>query len=334
MWEAVWSIVSNHLPGTFDSVIDVLCPAGTHFHATQSFTVERSAIKQAQAGLSDRQARVEFDLTVRQKVPKVSICNTFIALVAILTELKDQLPLQTMATDIAEQENLSTSSTNISAVFPPSAPSKTMRRPDLSSIQGTVPPGLHPSTLYVDTLSLEIHELTPPMSNASVNQSLGQSDSTASQAAFTVRGDEWAFPLVQPFDSDYEGSALSWENFDFNDLTSLFLGASHPENAEGSAQLPETSASRYEQRAETTDLQWISPTTATMVEHLWFTRLESDNCSTVDTAGNLVSGIFTPGGENLARREINEIYRQNLSDRLRPQWSEEPLPSTEFLVGA
>ena len=208
-----------------------------------------------------------------------------------------------------------------------------MRRPDLGSIQGSVLPGLRPSAMYVDALSLEMHELTPPMSNASVNQSLGQSDSSAGQAALTVRGDEWAFPSVQPFDSDYEGSALSWDNFDFNDLTWLFLGASHPDNAEGSAQLPETSASGYEQRAETTDLQWISPTTATMVEHLWFTRLESDNYSTIDTAGNLVPGISTPGGKNLARRELSEVYRQSLSNRLRPQWSEEPLPSTEFLVG-
>ena len=239
-----------------------------------------------------------------------------------------------MATDIAGQGNLSTSSTNISAVFPPSVPPETMRRPDLGFIQGTVPPGLDPSALYVYALSLEIHVLTPPMSSASVNQSLGQSDGSASQAAFTVRGDEWAFPSVQPFDSDYEGSALSWENFDFNELTSLFFGASHPENAEGSAQLPATSVSGYEQRAATTDLQGINPTTATMVEQLWFDRLESDNCSTIDTAGNLVSGTSTPGGENLARREISEIYRQNLSNRLRPQWSEEPLPSTEFLVGA
>jgi hypothetical protein len=138
--------------------------------------------------------------------------------------------------------------------------------------------------------------------------------------------------LDQSPNFDYNAGVVSWDDFDFNDLNSYLLGAFHPESVEISAQLPQSSQSGQNQPVEPVDLQRESDTVLTAVERLWFTRLECDNSVTPNADGAHLSGTTTPGEEGRPGGCINDIYRQSLANRLRPKWSDDLLPSTEFLV--
>ena len=206
--------------------------------------------------------------------------------------------------------------------------------PDLGPAPDIVPATDHLNASRAEALALQMQQLSPPMSHIPANESLEQPNMDFRPDAFPVNGDACTFPSDQSADFDYEVGAFSWEDFDLNDIDSFFLGAFQPESVGPSTQLRHTFESGNGQRAEATEPPCKRGNAAAAVEHLWFTRMEGDNCSTADTIGNLVSGISTPGGGNPPHRDINESDRLDLSSRLRPQWSEDPLPSTEFLVGA
>jgi hypothetical protein len=138
--------------------------------------------------------------------------------------------------------------------------------------------------------------------------------------------------LDQSPNFDYNAGVVSWDDFNFDDLNSHLLGSFHPESVEISAQLPQSSQSSQDQPVEPVDLQRKSDTVLAAVESLWFTRLECDNSVAPNPDKAYLSGTTTPGEEGRPGGCINDIYRQSLANRLRPKWSDDPLPSTEFLV--
>jgi hypothetical protein len=144
-------------------------------------------------------------------------------------------------------------------------------------------------------------------------------------------GDLYAFPSDQSVGFDYEPGGLIWEDFDLGDLNSYFLETTNLQDAEipDQVDLPEAVNQPRQglapQGVETPIdiMRERRNDVATRVEKLWYTRLESDSRNIPTSSEN---------AGNSAREDINEIYRQSLTKRLRPQYSEEPLPSTEFLA--
>jgi hypothetical protein len=185
--------------------------------------------------------------------------------------------------------------------------------------------------------TLQISGATPPIGYvaSNLNQGLQPLNGAPSQAAVPTDGDldGYTFPSDQSITFGYDTGGLVWEDIDLGDLNSYFFDPFLPPD-ELLKRLPQAmqTGSDPEQRADATNLQQKRNAVATIVEQLWFTRLESDSRSTLNPLVHTVSGDSTPRGGKSAREDINEIYRLSLSNRLRPQYSEEPLPSTDFLV--
>lgn len=156
------------------------------------------------------------------------------------------------------------------------------------------------------------------------------------QAAMTTDGDvnDCSFPTDQSMDFDYDIGGMIWEDFQLGDLNSWFLGRSPPQHFEMPRQpsLAIQAISDNEQCAEANEKQPNKNDVAAIVEQLWFTRLESDCQSVLGTLAHAAFGHSTPRGSKFGRDDINEIYRISLTNRLRPQYSHEALPSTDFLV--
>jgi hypothetical protein len=71
---------------------------------------------------------------------------------------------------------------------------------------------------------------------------------------------------------------------------------------------------------------------AAVIARRWFSRLDTGYADAAPAGGDpeFATASATEQNEPL---EMNETYRLSLCCRLCPQWSQEPLPSTEFLVG-
>lgn len=79
----------------------------------------------------------------------------------------------------------------------------------------------------------------------------------------------------------------------------------------------------------------VAPERRPTVSDIWFNRV---------TEKSLVRGQETPTQptspppplqftvSSAEASEVDEVYRLRLSTQMKPKWSEEPLPSTEFLV--
>lgn len=71
------------------------------------------------------------------------------------------------------------------------------------------------------------------------------------------------------------------------------------------------------------------------VSEIWFNRLNEKNVpgGQVETPTRATSPpLPQPSGPSAEPSEVDEVYRMRLSTQMKPKWSEEPLPSTEFLV--
>ena len=132
--------------------------------------------------------------------------------------------------------------------------------------------------------------------------------------------------------SEYDQDRLAWENFDFGDLDWCLLESFPLENAETHPRVPASFISPEFIRTEPADTASATASTTVVVERSWFAKLENGSAAKTTSSETDQSGPASPGNEGAPRTEINEGYRQSLSSRLRPRLSDEPLPSTEFLV--
>lgn len=133
------------------------------------------------------------------------------------------------------------------------------------------------------------------------------------------------------FDQDQD--CLAWENLDFGDLDWCLFESFPLENAETLARGSAPVDNLEPCRPEVADAAANSAPTAMVVERSWFAKLENGSATRTNPSEIDQSGSATPSGnEDAPRTEINEGYRQSLSSRLRPRLSDEPLPSTDFLV--
>lgn len=71
---------------------------------------------------------------------------------------------------------------------------------------------------------------------------------------------------------------------------------------------------------------------AAVVARRWFSRLDTGYADAAPAGADPESATASATEQN-EPLEMNETYRLNLCRRLCPPWSQEPLPSTEFLVG-
>ena len=131
---------------------------------------------------------------------------------------------------------------------------------------------------------------------------------------------------------DYEQGDVGWEDFDSGNIDWCLLGTFPLERAETYAKLPPPLRISADSRAGLAVVALSADSLPTIVERSWYTRLDSRDAPRANSPEINASGATTPDNSCAPRTEINELYRQSLYNRLRPKWSEEPLPSTEFLV--
>lgn len=127
----------------------------------------------------------------------------------------------------------------------------------------------------------------------------------------------------------FEPDTITWENFDSSDLDWCLLGCSPPADAHGPLL---DDPDNTKPPLSGTGLTSTSSSTASVVERSWYTRLEASDATQPSSSYHVPSSPATPGYQDQLHKEINEGYRQSLFQRLRPRWTEEPLPSIEFLV--
>lgn len=147
-------------------------------------------------------------------------------------------------------------------------------------------------------------------------------DTAFNQALSTEAVDDSTASLYQPVNLDCDLNLLAWDNFDSDDLNSLFLGPSPFQIFDSSSQVPYESNTQPRESASQPHQQ--SDFVFSLVERLWFTRLESENSKSSIPEQSRIS---TPP-------ELDEPYRLSLSNRLRPgvMYADDALPSSEFLV--
>lgn len=140
--------------------------------------------------------------------------------------------------------------------------------------------------------------------------------------------DRTAF-LHQSVNLDCDLNLFAWDNFDSDNLNSLFLAPSPFGIFDNFSQVPHKSNPQPRESASLRHEQ--SDLVFSLVEKLWFTRLESEN-STPSVPER--SRTSTPPEEHGWGRDLDEPYRLSLSNRLRPglMYADDTLPSSEFLV--
>ena len=145
-----------------------------------------------------------------------------------------------------------------------------------------------------------------------------------------IADDEPEFGRDIPFSLDFGQQGIT--DFDFGQLDWQLLGSFPLDHAESYGRCPPISNDAENSISEPLEKTSNIASTAVAVERSWFTRFEISSISRTKLSDNERSGATSPGNEGVPRTEINEGYRQSLSGRLCPRWSEEPLPSTDFLV--
>lgn len=141
---------------------------------------------------------------------------------------------------------------------------------------------------------------------------------------------EFALDLSPSFDFEQDG--INWEYFDSGDLDRCLLGSLPFDGPNCYAGYPPLSNDRGASGVPLTGAVGANFSTANVVELSWYTRLEAGNALRVNSSEKKASAPGSPQNNREHQVEINEVYRQNLSSKLRPRWPEDPLPSTEFLV--
>jgi hypothetical protein len=70
------------------------------------------------------------------------------------------------------------------------------------------------------------------------------------------------------------------------------------------------------------------------IQGLWVTKADSYSWKDANNASYSVAPTrpITPSTGSSSGNTVDERYRNDLSQRLRPRWKEDPLPPTEFLV--
>lgn len=171
-----------------------------------------------------------------------------------------------------------------------------------------------------------------PFDNVTVNDQL-QNNHNDFNLQMVQATDETSDFTIDPSPSfDFNQDGFTWESFDSDDLDWWLLGSlplESPEYHVRHSLLLDTPEGSKVQVAGTAS---GAPSTAALIERSWYTRLEASNSLHTNSSDSRPSGSTSPGNEGAPQTEINEGYRQSLSNRLRPKWPDEPLPSTEFLV--
>ena len=172
-----------------------------------------------------------------------------------------------------------------------------------------------------------------PMTQGAPAAGSGQIDLIFNQHNYPTPENGCPTLLDQPLCANYEVGAVWWDDVDSVHLNSYLFGTSFTENNDVPVQLPEpdfpNNGPTVPQRQQPASKAGAA---LVIVEKRWFTRFENENDMASDLDGGHVSGVSTPSGENRFGRRMNDSYRQSLANRLRPKWSDHPLPSTEFLV--
>lgn len=183
-------------------------------------------------------------------------------------------------------------------------------------------------TLGPDVEPTASHPFGPAAANDRTQYANGVFQSSAGQTTVEASG-----LILDPSPSfDHDQDCLAWENIDFGELEWCLFESLPLENAETLARVSAPVDNLEPFRAELADAAPNSAPTAVVVERSWFAKLENGSATKTNTSENDQSGSASPGNEGAPRTEINEGYRQSLSSRLRPRVSDEPLPSTDFLV--
>lgn len=130
----------------------------------------------------------------------------------------------------------------------------------------------------------------------------------------------------------FEQDGINWEHFD-SDYIDRYLRESLPLDGPGCyARYPPLLTDHGASGVQLTEAVGAKSSTANLVELSWYTRLKAGNASQVNTSEAKASAPGSPQNERAYQVEITEVYRQSLSNKLRPRWPEDPLPSSEFLV--
>jgi hypothetical protein len=182
-------------------------------------------------------------------------------------------------------------------------------------------------------LTVQGSESSPLIDSSATDVSPQGPGCRVEQAPIPLHEDNSKFLWDATFNFDGQPAGLSWEDFDLNDLNLSSIGAFPSYDSGVCTHFSQNLQPANRPTSGTTLVQQeqYSPTAA--IQKLWFTRLKSENDDAPTTGALPASGRTTPRSGNLQRTDINESYRLNLFSRLRPKLSEEPLPSTEFLVG-
>lgn len=238
-------------------------------------------------------------------------------------------PVEVTATRVAPQQDVLGYS-----VFHPDqlTPTGTMANPGFGANIG---PGLHgnsPISTNMQNLDTEGNQPQPSIHQALPDENREHTTQHGGQHTIIESIDSPFGPFNHLMTTEYGADAPDWDLFDFDGIDMLLFEGLNPENNESFDHLPrlhEPVDEEINSRA-LNQQRWHS--IAARVERLWFTRIENDNSLHDDAAGDSSSGISTSPTEAHHRREISEIYRQDLHSTLKPQWPERSLPSSEFLV--
>lgn len=149
---------------------------------------------------------------------------------------------------------------------------------------------------------------------------------------WTSAGEAVGFPLAPSSSYIFEPDTITWDNFDTSDFDWCLLTSPLSESMESDTRDPPLLDDPDGSKAQLAETVTRTASTATVVERSWYTRLEPSDSTQPNSSDYKASDPVSSGFEGTPNTEIDEIYRQGLSGRLRPRWKEEPLPSIEFLV--
>lgn len=83
----------------------------------------------------------------------------------------------------------------------------------------------------------------------------------------------------------------------------------------------------------TTEIQNPSAPSIAVIQDLWVTKTDKNSRKGAGISYSVAATRpTTPARDFQPHKTVDDRYREDLSQRLRPRWKEDPLPSTEFLV--
>jgi hypothetical protein len=208
--------------------------------------------------------------------------------------------------------------------------------------------GEHAEDVQGDEQDQQIHRASPPLNNhsssASAPQRHGVNSAGGMPPARAVdqemenapqelqRTDLGLSPLLDGWSHEIQPQYPSWQVRDDFDWEAFNLSLLVPMSVDETAWIvpPPSNQPASASRPEEV-IQSPSPASMDVIMGLWVTRADDANRKADGISYSLApTRPATPN--NMSPGTVDERYRDDLSNRLRPRWKEEPLPSTEFLV--